>query len=504
MNEVGAAECSISQDKAQGSVQRDSQTLSFLSRLWVRLSPLLPLLFVIGWFLCRDFLGDDERFLFASLLAGLSTAVLVFVLRRPIEGMFPLIILLTIFLIGYYIKFYWLVLTLDAGDEQTVIKFLVPYRHRTFLPLLRPQNILRTFELSTWGYVAFCAGAVVSIGLGLAPRSLSDLKLPESARILNKLRVLNEMYLAIAFGIWLATVFLTYRLGIGIHGRQNVPLPFKLTGIIRYMSELPAMFFIFVVMWSDRRGMRIYWWAGLMGLIGTGLSTIFLRGSRGALVSEVVAPLGTVWLLYRRFTRKRVIFLIVLFVIVMLLRPAFTVYRQLRANPYTNQGFTQMMVRAYQSGGTGELFESFMRIVIRVVGVDSMLYVAPVEPRVEGSRIVSVLLGQHILSRELTVDIQGYPPSSAQYSAPSLVGGLYLMGATVGIVAGVFAITVISQWIWERSCGSRWWTVPLVLARVTGLVFTYGLDGKFESLLREIFVTAVFLVGLEFMSRVRL
>lgn len=511
MSEVVAAGRSISCNEAPGSVRRDSQPLSFLSRLWIGLSPLLPLLFVGGWFLCRDFFGDDERFLFTSVLATLVTAVLVVVLRRPIEGMFPLIILFGVFVLGYYFKFYWLVLTLDAGDVSGALKFL----EAVIWPFLYPENILRAFELSTWGFISFCAGAVVSVWLGMAPRSLRALRLPENK--LNKTKVLCVIYVVAALGLGLITNLLIYELGIGIHGRENVRLPYNLTGIIHYVNELlvPSLL-IFAIVWSDRKGMRVYWWASVAGLTAYGIGLMFLKASRGALVQAVVIPVGTVWLFYRRFTRKRVIFLVVLFLIVALLRPVFTGYRRLRVNPYPNMGLAEMMIRAYQIGGdvgTAEtsltyrwFLDRFLTVALRVIGVDSVLYLAPIESvEVDISWIASVLVGQEHFTQKFTQDIVGYGPTVVvQFTAPSLVGGLYYLGGVAGIVVGVFVIVLISQWIWVRLCRSRWWTAPLAVAQVAGIVFHIGSDGAFESLLRDVFVMVVIIVGLEFVSRIKL
>jgi hypothetical protein len=501
-------------NEATRSIQPDSQPLSFFSRLWIVVSPLLPLLFVVGWFLCRDFFGDDERFLLTSLLATLATVVLVFFLRRPIEGMFPLVILFAIFLVGYYFKFYWLVLTLDASGVQGARKFLDPM----IQPFLYSENILRAFELSTWGFVSFCSGAIVCVWFGMAPRSLRAVKLPEDRpKILSKAKVLSVIYIVVALGIGLITNLLIYSLGIGIHGRENVRLPYNLTGTIHYMNELVVPSLLILVMaWSDRKGLRTYWWASLMGLIAYGIGVMFLKASRGALVVAVVIPVGTLWLLYRRFTRRRAIFLVVMFLVVALLRPVFTGYRRLRVDRYSNVGLTEMMIRAYQAARSAEIADTsityhwfldrFMTIAVRVIGVDSVLYLAPLESiEVDISWIVSVLLGRQSLSRRFTQDIVGYGPTVVtHYSAPSLVGGLYFLGGVMGIGVGVFVVVLISQWIWVRLCRSRWRTAPLALTQAAGLAFNIGSEGAFESLLRNILVVIAIIAGLEFVSRIKL
>jgi hypothetical protein len=502
MNQA-TAKRSISRQAAKGFAQREKRSLSLLSRLWIAASPFLPLLFVVGWLLCRDFLGDDNRFLFTSLLATLATVVLVFFLHRPIEGMLPLVIFFFVFLIGYYLKFYWLVLTLDAGDMPGIMGRFLDWMIQ---PFLYSKNMLRAFELSTWGFVAFCAAAILSVGLGMTPRgSVGAIKVPQ-----NRTKRLSSAYLTAALAMLLITGVLVYKLGIGIRGRENVRLPFELTGLIHYMrSSLVPSLLILVMAWSDRKGMRAYWWIGLVGLMAFGVSLIFLEASRGALVGAVAIPLGALWLLYRGFTRKRVSLLIVAFLVVVVMRPIFTVYREFRGDIYSDQSLTEMMVQAFQpvesSGQTSWFLDDFMRIALRVIGVDSVLYVAPIQSvKVDLLWVGSVLLGRGNFTQQFTQDIVGYGPYVVtHYTTPSLVGGSYLLGGTGGIVVGVFVIVLAFQWIWARLYRSRWRTAPLALVQVAQFAFSIGSEGVFESMLRDILVAVVLVVGLEFASRIK-
>jgi hypothetical protein len=179
-------------------------------------------------------------------------------------------------------------------------------------------------------------------------------------------------------------------------------------------------------------------------------------------------------------------------------------------------GLAEMMVRAYRMGGdvgTADtsltyrwFLDRFLTIALRVIGVDSVLYLAPTESvQVDAPWIASVLVGQEHFTQKFTQDIVGYGPTVvAHFTAPSLVGGLYFLSGVVGIGVGVFVIALLSQWIWVRLCRSRWWTAPLALAQVAGTVFHIGSDGVFESLLRDVLVTVVIIVGLESVSRIKL
>jgi hypothetical protein len=487
--------------------------LSFFNRIWGKILPLMPIFFVVEWLLCFGFFDGGKRFFFYSALLTLATGVLALAMYRAIESEFPLLLLLGVFMLGYYFKFIWLVLTLKFGSRETVLAFFGPYSHHIFLPLLHRDNILRAFALSTWGYVAFCIGVVIVRGVHLMPTSLRTRKVL-NGYLLKKARALSSIYLIGALLALFVSGFFINRLGVGIHGYQNAQLPGNLGALINYTHGVvvPGLL-IFVLSWSDQRGMRLYWWLAMLGMLLYALSVIFLRASRGALVTEIVIPLGTLWLLYGGLTRKRVRFLLILFLVVVLLRPVFTVYRRLRTSDL-EAGIVKVLVKSLQSSDELEakpvqynkFLDDLMVVFVRVIGFDSMLYVSPPNAvKIDPAFSVAVLTTRQSLARMFTHEIIGYSENiTTHYSAPSLVGGLYLLGGIGGIVGGILFIVVFVQWIWTGLCKLQWWTTPLMLTQVIRMVFSIGVGGTFDTTIRDSFVIFLFGLGLEFISRVKL
>ena len=490
--------------QADRLVKRSQERFSWVTRLWLVVSLTFPLFFLIGWFVCKDYLGNDYRFLEASLQAIAATMALVICLRRPIEGMVPLVELIIIFLLGYYAKFYWLVLTLAANDQVALLRFFLP----EVQPFLYTENLLRAFELSTWGYLAFCAGAIIAVGGGMFPRARVAIHVSSA-----KVKKLCMIYVSSAWVMFIATTALTYGLGIGIRGGENIELPFKLAGIITFWRSLlvPGLFLL-VLTWSDRKGLKLFWWAALIGLIAFGISTILIEASRGALVGAVAIPLGALWLTYRGFTKRRVFLLVVAFIVVALLRPVFTIYRQLRSSD-PSASIAQVAALTFQSaqsisGESSErslgYLEPFQEVLFRVIGIDSVLFFAPQpDGGMPVDRIAAFLLRREDFADAFTREFIGWQ-GGVSFGAPSLVGGLYWLSGTAGMVFSIFMLTLFLQWTWMYLYRSRWWTAPFAFVSLVQITFSVGSEGAFGAALQSFLVMAVMFVALEFVSRWKL
>ncbi len=474
---------------------------SWATRLWLLAAPILPLFFLAGWLICKDSLGNDLRFAVASLIALLASSALVATLRRPIEGMIPIIVLLVIFVVGYFLKFYWMALAVAADDRASLFRFLLP----EVQPYLYTDNLLRTFELSTWGYVAFCAAAIVAVVTGLSPRGRAIIRTPGA-----KVGKLCFIHTSVALILFLITALLTYGLGLGINGRENIQLPFKLTGLIYFLRSLlvPGLLFL-VLVWSDRKGLRLYWWAAMAGIIAFGISEILVEASRGALVSAFAIPLGALWLTYRAFTKNRLLVLVIALVLVSLLRPALTIYRQLRAAD-SSEGIAQVVATTFYSvqvaapGAsvqTSAYLGPFQEVLFRIIGVDSVLFFAPQpDEAMPLDRIAAFLLRQEDFAGAFTRQFIGWQ-SGVSFGAPSLVGGLYWLGGTLGMVFGVFGMTLFFQIIWAYLYRSRWWATPFAQVSIAGMTFVAGSEGTFGAILQSLFVMVIMFIAIECISR---
>lgn len=458
------------------------------------ISGLMPLTFIVGCFFFSDDLGNSSSFLIHSLLACVATFIIVsFAIRNNLSNILPVTVIFLIFVFGYYIKFYWIMSKIHDNDLNDIANSV----DSNVLRVLTQDNLIRAFELTTYGYLAFTL-AVIFIALFrfVPPRSHNLLLMPIG-------RKSATIVLASSFFFCLLTGLLFYKLGIGVRGAENIALPFKLTGIITYIREFTFYLFVIVFIWAEERRNKLYWYFSLLGLLLFVGSKIFLEASRGAPVALVIA-LGTLWLVYNRFTKTKIVFLGTVFAVVVILRPFFTIYRELKRfdvalNPM------DLILKAFQQLDFTriDVFEFLLGtlkvILLRIIGIDSVLYVTDKElVAFDLTELTAVITGGVDFAQKFTQDVVGYGASvTTHYSAPSLIGGTYLLGGLYFMIIFVLFFTLISQYAWKVAMNTRWRSKPVILVIIVSLCFSIGSEGNIINAVKELMVTIMFLLCLE-------
>lgn len=465
---------------------------------------IFPLIFIVGYFYSSEYMEHSSSFLLHSLLACGTTFLLVlFILNSKIRTILPIVVLFLIFIVGYYIKFYWILYEIHEGDLDIIANSI----DSNILRVLNPENLLRAFELTTYGYLALLFSVFIIILFRLIPSNQVKVsRIPIG-------RHSSRVILAAAFFFTFITSYIFYVFGIGVRGAENVALPFKLTGIITYVREFTFFLFLIVLIWAEEQNKIYYWYLSLVGLMLLVGSKIFIEASRGALVAIVIA-LGTFWLSYNRFTRKRVLFLTSTMMAVIILRPLFTIYREIK-NLDVSLNPADIFMNAFQLMDISQinvfvfLFETVKVIFLRVIGIDSVLYLADVELILLDFKELMIVLTERLdFAQRFTQDVVGYGYSvTTHFSAPSLIGGTYLLGGVVFMIAIVFLLALISQYAWKRAFTSKWKSKPVIMCAIAMQLFSIGSEGNMINSMKEICIFVVFLFCLEsilrFMSQMR-
>lgn len=486
--------------------------ISFHGWLRIGLLILLPAFFIIGWFITADFFNQSAWYLFITLIAIFSTILLGINLRRfVIAGALPVLLILCFFLVGYYFKFYWLAEHLKADNMLRVFLFFTPYINERFLEAVQPDNLLLAFELTTWGYVAFCFAVITSIKMRLLPRSPVTINIPE-----HSVKRIAGFYLGMATVALAIVTVVSYKFGINIQGSEPPELPFKMVAFITYLSTVPGMLFFLVFAWSDRRhGLKRYWWSSWLAISLVAVITSVVMGSRSALIG-IMIQVGTLWVVYRGITRRRMVLLLVFFTITALARPMLTVYRVALKDPaIRSEGLIHVASTALQeyrevagviqdSGQEISWTDPFMVIAMRIIGIDSVVYLTKIEPEINIARITRVLIHQEYMDLRFTREVIGFPDDIVQYSSPSMVGAFYWLGGTAGMMIGIFVFVVITQWMWAVAYRSKWWVAPVVFLQLIGWTIQGGSEGTFDTLFINYAVTAIMLLTIEITSHMRM
>jgi hypothetical protein len=455
---------------------------------------LLPFTFLIGWSFTRHVLGDPPSFFFHSLLACGTTFFLIgFILTMDVRTVLPVVVFFLIFLFGYYAKFYWIVWQYHLVDFNEIANSI----DSNLLRVLYPDNLVRAFEYSTYGYVALACSSAWILFFRLVPASRAG-----TAHLPLDISCV-KILLSASYFVFLLTAYLVLSLGIGVRGAENVALPFKLTGMITYAREFTFFLFLIVIAWAEERDHTPLFFFGVAGLALFVCSQMFIEASRGAPIGLVIA-LGTLWMVYKRFTPKRILFLGSVFIGVILLRPLLSIYRELKTFEATSD-FSYLIAKSLrlldlsQFDAIGFIVDATKVIFLRVIGVDSVLYLTDAAPKLFDLKgLMETLTSNVDFAQRFTQDVVGYGYQvTTHYSAPSLVGGSYLLGGVFFMAATVLTVCVVSQFAWKKAYNSRWLSRPVALVAVILFSFSVGSEGSFFNIIKEIFVFSVFILFLE-------
>jgi hypothetical protein len=204
-----------------------------IRRGWINWRWLLLLVFVVGFSLTSPKLSTDWGYLALTIISIASCALLLSRLNVSLDISLPTWTILGVFIIGYYLKFYWIVLDpeilKDMGD--------VIWQHYS------QGSLVPAFRLTTLGFTSFCLSAWAF----LRPSRRHRLwKRPELPRAVYRSAAKVLFWLS---PILMASTFIfAYRTGILVMGRENVQLPLRLAGVFLYTRTIliPALLLVLI------------------------------------------------------------------------------------------------------------------------------------------------------------------------------------------------------------------------------------------------------------------
>jgi len=464
----------------------------------------IPLFFIYGWIITKEFFGNDINYLLLTMLATLLTIIIVLVFCRVnhLVQLAPLLMLFAVFILAYFLKFL-IIVNLMINNEEEYIGYLVgPH----IVEFLNKDNLLRSYKLAMYGYASFCFSVIITYFIAF--RSSQYILIQNIASEFLKIKYI-VIYLSVCFLLIVISSLLSINYRVGIHGGEAQELPFKLNAIIHYFRMFSFYFILLIVSWTDNKKHEMLWITSVGILAFYAISQIIVEASRGALMSSFAIPLGVLWFVSNKFSIKRWIFVLTSIALTMIFRPIFTVYRIIQNNfdlgiianineLYNYKYYLDIGSMAYQGG-----YYLFNELLFRIIGIDSVLYFSNLTTEnIDIPWIVSVILGTESFGGRFTQEIVGYGETvTTHYAAPSLIGGLYWMGGVIGIVIGVMIIAIISQFLWRRVINSNWMTNRLILIMIVFMVMRIGIEGAFDGTIREVFMSVVIAVFFEFICR---
>lgn len=469
---------------------------------------LLLIVFPLGFLISWPAYDQWSDYLWLTVIAMVACGLLLTRLGRPLVDTLPLWVILSVFLLGYYLKFYWMSWALMTGAP-----FPVPGFERL---AQSPDLRLRVYQFTTMGFGVFCvAGFAFWRRWEFGARLLSEdaTRLGTSAPIWPRL---GTVLLSLLTVVMVGTGYAQYITGVAILGRPMVRLPFRLAGVIFYARTLAVPMLLLLVVWLSMR--RRSWVAvvlALLMLMCHGLSQMVLSSSRGSLI-DMVIPLVFLPILESGKARREVVLIIAAvataFAVSSLLHPVISRYRLVRASgdPRDITGALSQALESpiepeepsepirpyppsYRPGGRATLPALVMSygargvqsILARVVGAEHMLYVVQepdTPPSQDKLRHYLADSDARPLTLVYTHEVMGIPRSQPTSGAPSLVGAFYLLGGSIGVCAGVTLWTALWALVWGLGQRLNLCTRPVAQSMLLQMLLRWTSEGDIDTI----------------------
>ena len=372
-------------------------------------------------------------------------------------------LLLIIFVMGYYVRFWVTVFTLEEYPEW--------YRE---MPWLTVDHLTEAIAWTTAGFSIFCLEA--RLLLNISSPSL------EGRRTLPSGIDIHPFRFQLLFGgmivAYLVTAALPLVYGFGQMGIDVFTLPFRIdTLITRTRVNLIPAFFILLLWMNDNRKLSNRWWLILIIFMLSVFMDSMIRCSRSAMLLAAI-PVLLLWLLSGRMTflRKRLIFAALGLTIVVY--PFLTALRSDRMSG--NSLSLESISVANSQLDWNQIDNPALHIYLvgtRIVGLSSLvhnLHYGDYPAFLDLQRMLWMLDYGKMLDYQ-TYEVVGVPRSQIDGRVPGLLGAFLLVGGKGGMLL-MLAIYIWLSWaIWRMLL--RVSIAPVVLALFGTFYFMHTAEG---------------------------
>jgi hypothetical protein len=460
---------------------------------------LLIALFPVGFLLTYTAHSDSAAYILLTFLATVACGLLVKRLRLPLHVTLPIWVILGIFVVGYYIKFYWMTWVLENNMEW-------PFDMLFFLPARSNTLMLRAYVATSLGFIAFCLTAWVALRWGgvwsMKPVPLS---FDDSKQIRRRIIRFSPAFLGILGIIMLVTGYAQYITQVGIMGQDNIYLQFRMAGVIVHSRNIVIPTLLLLIVWlADMWQLRRLFYIVLGMLMLHGLTQMVLMSSRGILVNMIL-PVIFLWFTTDRFKGWRRGLTLGVIIFVLMAYPLFTSYRWLRLedNPLDIFG---ALTQAFQDleNPLANLSLRFSSVISRVTGVDSLLFAVQWGKETLSLDTIQYYLfnPERTLPKIFTQDVAGFGPWMTSFqAAPSLLGTFYLMGGNTAVILGFVLWVALCELLWIRMMRLKWVTLPLIRAVFPTIILWTTMEGDLNILPRTVLIFGGSLCLCEFFVR---
>lgn len=421
-----------------------------------------------------------------TLISFLSCCFILSRLNRPLNQTLPIWVIFILFMVGYYFKFYWIILAPDTVEDLLLPNFRI----------FSPDVCISAYATATCAFTGFCLVSWLLLGrlLTFRPHLTNNKRTSDFIRPASRY-VSGVLMVTIPF-LMLFTTLLMHKFNIGVMGTEDIYLPFRTAGLIFYtrIAIIPGL--LLVLIWSNiqigRRKQTAY---AVALLFLHGLTDMVLRTSRGGLATLLLS-LGLLFLTSdQRIRRPHWLFILCSVFLVILLYPLVSTYRYLRiSNPESIITPLSDSLADYINGAWtfGEILTIGAKtILFRMTGMDILLGIAKMDVKPLWWDVWELITDPRGIAEFVTVNVFGYSKYDVMSIAPSIIGWFYIIGGNVFVVLGTIGFTMFTLIIWRMLAIIKFRTLPIAQALFLTFLFLNAMEGHLEGIAFQFVVTII-------------
>ena len=428
-----------------------------------------------------------------NLLAISICAVLLSQMKSYEIRYSALWLLLGIFVLVYFVRFYWIVV------DPLPVKIML--HTPVYKKMIQDNALFEGFRISVISFAVLG----LSISLFLFFLRYRKVSVKQTEPVVTGFYWFSAKSLALLLPlIMIALAIVSHKYHIGEMGADSGdPLPFRLKGVIFYARFIMIpLLIIWLIYLSGRSGHVFVARLGVVFLMLHGVIDMLLRGSRSSLLLSVLLLVFLVMSGGLKLYRKEKVVAFFVLIAGLFMVPIMTEYRMHRVVehlPVMDAILTSFSVTGSEWWAT--LVRGIEFVLFRMPGIEAVSAMVSLDTEPLGMRIFDVLQDKQGVAGYLTHEIYLITRDANTLSAPSFVGWFYLVAGLPGVVVGSFLVTIVIIFGWEW-LGSKYFICSSV-ARTFFLwvLFTGLTEGTLDSMSYMLVVGVFVLTAIEIAMR---
>jgi hypothetical protein len=451
-------------------------------------------IFPVGYWVTKQQLAPEaSAYLGWHIIAFCACALLLLRLRTLAAYYWPIWLGLGAFLLGYFVKFYALV---GLSVRPSLVVTVIVNNERLQLAG-QPDIAAQAFRIAVLAFSVYCA-VFFFILRPLGPESGSHSHVEQAT-----LKQPIATFTWVGFALLVVTTIVALRFGILSMAEAQVRLPFRLGGWIMYTRiALITTLGLGLLQFGLTTLTRRWTAAGLLLLLGLGLTDTLVRTSRGALLLIGIMLLLMFALASQKLSRRTILVFVGLGALSIVLYPVITAYRYLNAltGGRATMGLLQDAVTSATQDGSW-LSLAIFQVLQRFMGVDILLFITDPTTWIGLGNVAAARAAWGSVADYLTHFVMGVPETTIFSEAPSLVGWFLIVGGLPGILL-LFPTFLITIWsLWVRLWDSNLLIKPVAQVQMLVLWLTLSSEGTLDSMTLHVSAIVASLIAVEFWLR---